>query len=457
MGTVVASSCSCRKAIESQMIGETEKITNRTRAESTSDSSNCKYFNSLLPVDYDDNGETLDDEIIDEFYHAIQDGNLGKVRALLDEHPNIPFFRTRYHSQITCLHHAVQQKAHSVLDYLISVPRAQKLLDEPTNDCYGDSPLIISARLGDTRSLATLHKSGANKQFRNKQHMNAIHIAIQRRDNKALRALGELFDDDDGGSTFGRHPPPKKQKSVSFKSKVHTVSPEPDLPESPDSGRPTVFAMDILNAANSDDKHGSLSPPDQSQIPRVSNGTYIKRMDTTMLNDIADDALFTMQTTIRMDRTKQMVLEAWLDKKQQAPPWGFHTRWCIVSGRYMMWSEVKIKIGEHGMTQRERKRWNKCINLFLVTSVTPLSGKNNRRFQITIQEHHHHHQHHHKKKKNGQRRKSKLFIRNYVFRAKSKKWRDKWVGGLRKHIEQIQREKTFMKQSESKFIDLDSR
>lgn len=132
---------------------------------------------------------------------------------------------------------------------------------------------------------------------------------------------------------------------------------------------------------------------------------------------------------------------------------------CVVSGRYMMWSDVQISVGKDGMTQREKKRWNKCINLFLVTDIAELDGgkksKKNRKFKITIQDQHHHrHQHHHHHDKDGKKmkkKKRKLFVRDYVFRAKNKKWRDTWVNGLKGHIEQIQRERTFMKQSESKY------
>ena len=131
---------------------------------------------------------------------------------------------------------------------------------------------------------------------------------------------------------------------------------------------------------------------------------------------------------------------------------------CVVSGRFMMWSDVQISVGKDGMTQREKKRWNKCINLFLVTDISPLNGKKSkksRKFKITVQDRHHHRHHHqHHGKKKGHKKKRKLFVRDYVFRAKSKKWRDKWVDGLRDHIEHIQRERTFMKQSESKYNHL---
>lgn len=134
----------------------------------------------------------------------------------------------------------------------------------------------------------------------------------------------------------------------------------------------------------------------------------------------------------------------------------------MVSGRHMVWSNIEIKVGDEGMTQKERKRWNKCINLFLVTDVSEIADKKKRKFKITVQDHrhhthdHHHHHHHHHGKKHHKKKK-KLFVREYIFRAQSKSWRDKWVKGLNDHIDHIKKEWRWMKQSESKYHGLDEK
>ncbi len=203
---------------------------------------------------------------------------------------------------------------------------AQRLLHVSCVDDHGDTPLHIAVRLGDIAMAKALHRAGADAEFPNRQNLTAVNLAIQSRDNQILRALGKLFDSDDAATALQ---PQHKKKSVGFLPHVEAVSPEPDdsLTDDPYAGRPTAFAVSILNAA--DDGFCSVGDGRVSD-PRVSNCTRNKRMRTEALNDIANDIFLDMQNTIRMDRDSMMTLEGWIDKKQQAPPFGFHTRWCVL-------------------------------------------------------------------------------------------------------------------------------
>lgn len=196
----------------------------------------------------------------------------------------------------------------------------QELLHVRSEDHHGDTPLHIAVRLRDTKSVRLLHKRGANAEFKNNKHETSTNIAVQNRDNAVLKALGKLYDSDE--NLFKA--PPQKNRSVGFITEVHAVSPDPDRSvsgesprerQSPDVGRPTEFALDIL----------SVNQPAEGGKPRKT----IKGRETEALNDIANDVLFDIQQTIRIDRNNILTLENWLEKKQHAPPFGFHTRWYV--------------------------------------------------------------------------------------------------------------------------------
>lgn len=126
--------CSCKRP-ESQTNPATNQVKHRTPHaacnESTSESS--KYSKSLLPLHrLTDSGEDrfplipeIFDEFIDDFYKAIAHGNLPMVKAVVHDHPEIPFLRTRFKELDTCLHLAVRRKAHSVLEFLLTLPDAK--------------------------------------------------------------------------------------------------------------------------------------------------------------------------------------------------------------------------------------------------------------------------------------------------------------------------------------------
>ena len=104
----------------------------------------------------------------------------------------------------------------------------------------------------------------------------------------------------------------------------------------------------------------------------------------------------------------------------QAPPYSWLKRWVILKDGYLLWCDRQITV-QKGVTEEEKRRWNKCVELRNITDVSAINDKKQRKFKLSV---------------HGTKR-------EYIWRAKSTKWRDKWVNGLKDHVMIAKQETVF--------------
>ena len=130
--------------------------------------------------------------------------------------------------------------------------------------------------------------------------------------------------------------------------------------------------------------------------------------------NITDDLYIDLQQTVR-DESKMLVkLEGWMHIKQQHLPYIWMARWCVVKHGYILWSDRQITI-QNMVDKEEKRRWNNCINLTRIITVSQIKSKKNKTFQMNV-----------------------IGINKaYTFKGKTKEIRDKWFKGIHEHIEHI--------------------
>eukprot|EP01084_Bolivina_argentea_P231925 391013_1 len=95
------------------------------------------------------------------------------------------------------------------------------------------------------------------------------------------------------------------------------------------------------------------------------------------------DALEFQRDTLRLTAQRLFPLKGWLEKKQCAPPYSWQKRYVVVQDGYLLWSSREMTI-TNGITQREKIRWNKCVSLKRITSVTQSQSKKQRKFRLSM-------------------------------------------------------------------------
>merc|ERR1712048_954174 len=143
-------------------------------------------------------------------------------------------------------------------------------------------------------------------------------------------------------------------------------------------------------------------------------------MNTARLGDIASEAYNDISLTVNSAKDELVQLESWMDKKQNAPPYKWMKRWVVVKDAYLLWSDRKISV-ENGVTAQEKLRWNRCIGLEKIENVKRVNDKYHRMLRFTV----------------------KGMKREFVWRAPSKKIRDKWLRNLDEHIQYTKRAAMF--------------
>eukprot|EP01084_Bolivina_argentea_P227733 384665_1 len=276
----------------------------------------------------------------------------------------------------TVLHVAIQNKQYKILQHLLE-NGASVNSQNPTN---GNTALHLCVQLNDIKSVKLLLKYGANAYIENQSKLTPVNIAQQYKYKQILNAFGAEIKIETNNTLLT---PTQSKKPISL-----TTTNSQFL---------SVFAQDILE--------------DSPDFDAPSNNAILLSYNTNRLQTITDDILADIQETIEQDSMKIVPLKAWLDKKQSSPPYSWLKRWTVVQDGYLLWSDRQISI-QNGVNKEEKRRWNNCVNLRRIKSVSVIKTKQNRRFKVSV---------------NGGR--------DYIWRAKTKQIRDHWVDLLTKHVE----------------------
>merc|ERR1712129_65471 len=78
---------------------------------------------------------------------------------------------------------------------------------------------------------------------------------------------------------------------------------------------------------------------------------------------------------------------------------GYKKQWVLCMHGLLLWSDRQITV-DGSLDKKEKKRWENCINLTRIQTVSGIKRK-------------------------------------YVFRAKNRKMRDEWVNGIQSHVVSI--------------------
>jgi len=358
----------------------------------------------------------------EDFKQAVIEGNDTMVMYLHDEHPSMDFFNVTYENGDSPLHSAARKKRYNVIDYLLECGTCPNL----TND-DGDTALHIASRLNDMKSIKILHKYGGDGNIKNEHSETAITIAHEMHYDHIVEFLGglppatpsvsntEQFDYDE---SMDHAPMFAGPSSVKSKSRSKKSSKRSSIGMRGTTQRVNYFADDILSDS-------------VKTMNNTKNEDLLTTMNTARLNDITDDIFTDIQCTIQDSKMGLMELSGWMEKKQSSPPYSWLKRWVIVDYGYLLWSDRQITIGPKGVNKNEKKRWNKCIPITNIEEVTKVKeGKTQRKFKIKV---------------NGNG-----INREYLFKAQSKKWRDKWVKDLSKHVKILHQESIYVSSSNTR-------
>eukprot|EP01084_Bolivina_argentea_P170978 296237_1 len=150
-----------------------------------------------------------------------------------------------------------------------------------------------------------------------------------------------------------------------------------------------------------------LDAPEQRSENKIS-----MTFDEGDFDDIATAALDFQQDTLRTTAKSLHPIKGWLEKKQNAPPYAWQKRYVVIQDGYLLWSDREMTI-EEGISDKEKRRWNKCVNLNQIEGVTMVESKKERKFEI----------------------RKKDESRCWLWKASSKKNRDYWIDCLSENIE----------------------
>eukprot|EP01083_Nonionella_stella_P029260 80617_1 len=151
----------------------------------------------------------------------------------------------------------------------------------------------------------------------------------------------------------------------------------------------------------------SLEAPEMLQ----SDASKSVSMDEGDYAEAAMEALEFQRDSLRLTAKRLVPLKGWLEKKQCSPPYSWQKRYVVVQDGQLLWSDREMTIA-NGITQREKKRWNKSVSLKRIVSVTQTQSKKHCKFRLSM------------KSESGSR----------LWKASSKRERDEWIDGLNAHV-----------------------
>merc|ERR1712176_1224382 len=98
---------------------------------------------------------------------------------------------------------------------------------------------------------------------------------------------------------------------------------------------------------------------------------YSEYLDTIKEEKMNNDAIY---DAILERKENLEVLESWLEKKQQSPPYAWLKRWVVVKDGYMLWSSKHLKV-QNEVNEQEKERWSKCVELIEITETELIESK----------------------------------------------------------------------------------
>jgi len=108
-------------------------------------------------------------------------------------------------------------------------------------------------------------------------------------------------------------------------------------------------------------------------------------------------------------------LQGWLYKKSPTFPYRWQKRWCVAMDSYVLWSTQRVEI-QDATSARERMKFNKCISMIMITEVRK---KERDQFLFIGKD------------------QTKRKLRTFEWKTKTQGDRDKWVQGLKQHIDYV--------------------
>eukprot|EP01083_Nonionella_stella_P159405 519946_1 len=136
--------------------------------------------------------------------------------------------------------------------------------------------------------------------------------------------------------------------------------------------------------------------------------------NSTRLAVIASDLYKELETIRDVDHQQLVSLNAWLERKQSAIPYGWLKRWVVLKTGYVLWSEWEQSVQDE-VDKKEINRWNRCIYLGdQDVAVSVAESKKKRKFKINTTD------------------------REFIFKAKNEEQRDIWINGVKEHIKYTQ-------------------
>eukprot|EP01084_Bolivina_argentea_P017822 33249_1 len=383
MGAACDTICS-REASINQIQPNTQSTKSRTNQLLSQSDSNQSSIPSTPDEIYSN------ESLSQEFEEAIKDGNETMVIFYLEDNDSYcsNLLNKPFTNNDTPLHIAVKYKQYNII---------QKLLEEGAsineqNRITGNTPLHIATNQNDIKSVQLLLKYDANAYINNINEETALSIAQRYKYKDILNEFGEDS---------------KWSETDDYDEDIDTVS---ELPLLSDKNVNTQKLNRVIGSIIT--KSPDLNMP--------SNEEMLEAYDTERLGDISSELFKDITLRIKDNRFKLVELNGWLLKKQSSVPYSWLKRWVIIEHGYILWSDRQMTIGQNGINNKEKIRWNKCIRLTKISNIQIIKSKSEKKFKMSVEKQ-----------------------RDYIWKCDSKQIRDKWIDGLKQHIEHYKMESAY--------------
>eukprot|EP01084_Bolivina_argentea_P017821 33248_1 len=323
-----------------------------------------------------------------EFHEAIKDGNDSMVTFYLEDNTSMNLLNTPFSNNDTPLHTAVKYKQYNILEKLLE----EGSIVNTQNRLTGNTSLHIAVNQNDIKSVRLLLKYGANAYINNINEETALSIAQRYKYKDILNEFGEDS---------------KWSETDDYDEDIDTVS---ELPLLSDKNVNTQKLNRVIGSIIT--KSPDLNMP--------SNEEMLEAYDTERLGDISSELFKDITLRIKDNRFKLVELNGWLLKKQSSVPYSWLKRWVIIEHGYILWSDRQMTIGQNGINNKEKIRWNKCIRLTKISNIQIIKSKSEKKFKMSVEKQ-----------------------RDYIWKCDSKQIRDKWIDGLKQHIEHYKMESAY--------------
>jgi len=303
----------------------------------------------------------------------------------------------------TCLEVAIRQQHHRLLVQLLEYGLSPNI----QNAKNGDTALHVAVCSGSIKIVKMLLSYDADPRLTNAKGETPLRVAEQQQLNDAdLNELSALLETSDSRGSMSLDDSVSQSRSLSLKSLDlsgvdHTLSPE------------SVASV----------MEPSLSGPFEcaaDNLKEIETGKLLRGLGSSVTAEQAQRLIGTQR--LLNDEDALPTLEGWLMRSDggSVPNVQWTRQWLMVRRSYVLWDDRERR--DDPKDRQQRKEFKGCVNLMQIAGIDEWVMAHAEDYAFCV------------RREGTRKRHSRL-----VWRCADREERDRWVDGLRRHREHIQR------------------